>query len=68
MSTQGGAHGRGDGADAHLDGRAVGYEVGHELADPTLDFPELADEVLVRRHVALHGQVDLVHVDEAVAE
>ena len=36
--------GRGrDHADAQLEGRAVGHQVGHVLADPSLDLPDRAD-------------------------
>ena len=62
------ADGGGNAADAHLDRGPVGDQVGHELADARFDLAELADEMLVRRHVALHRQVDLIDVDEALAE
>ena len=48
-----------DAADAELEGGAVRHEVGDELADPTLDVAELADRVLVGRHVDLDREVDL---------
>ena len=57
-----------DAADAQLERGAVGDELGDVLADPPLDVAELADRVLVGRHVDLDGEVDLAHVDEAVAE
>ena len=59
---------RRDGADPELERRAVGDEVGHELADPPLDVADRADRVLVRRDVDLDREVDVVDVDEAVAE
>ena len=62
------AHRRRDPADAHLDRGAIGNEIRHELPDPPLDLSRHADQVLVRGHVALDREVDLVDVDEAVAQ
>ena len=45
-----------------------GIELGDECADPPLDVADLADRVLVRRDVDLDREVDVVDVDEAVAE
>ena len=38
------------------------------FADAPLDIPDLPDRMLVRRDIDLHGEVDAVDVDEAVAE
>ena len=65
---EGRADGGGDRSDPELDRRAVGDQVGHEAADPPLDLADRAGCVLVRRDVALDGEVDVVDMDEAVAE
>ena len=59
---------RRDRADAELERGAVGDEIGDELADLPLDCADLPDGVLVRRHVDLDREIDVAHVDEAVAE
>ena len=55
-------------ADPELDGGAVRHEVGDELADSALHVAELGDRVLVRGGVDLYRKVDVVNVDEALAE
>ena len=49
-------------------GGAVRHEVGDELADPALHVAELWDPVLVRGDVDLDRKVDVVDVDEALAQ
>ncbi len=57
-----------NGADAHLERRPVRDQLGHVLADATLDVADNGERVLVRRLVHLNGKVDLVDVDERVAQ
>ena len=57
-----------DRADAHLDGGAIRDELGHVLADAPLDIADRGKDVLVRWLVDVHREVDLVDVDERVAE
>jgi hypothetical protein len=59
---------RGDRADPELEGRTVGHEIGHVLPDPSLNVTDRLDPALVGRHVDLDGEIDVVHVDEALAE
>ena len=59
---------RRDRADPELERRAVRDELGDVLADPPLDVADRRAGVLVRRDVDLDGEVDVVDVDEAVAE
>ena len=68
LVAEGQRHGRRDGADPELERRAVGHELRDVLADPPLDVADLAGRVLVRRDVHLDREVDVVHVDEALAE
>ena len=51
-----------------LDRRAVRDELGDIGADPSFDVADEADGVLIGRHVDLHPQIDVVHVDEALTE
>ena len=51
-----------------LQRRPVRHQLGDVGADPALDLPDVADGPLVRRNVDLDREVDVVHVDEAVAE
>ena len=57
-----------DRPDPQLDRCPVRDELGDVLADPPFDLANRAARVLVGRHVHLDRQVDLVDVDEAVAE
>ena len=59
---------RRDRADAELERRAVRHELGDVAADPPLDVADRGAGVDVRRDIDLDGQVDVVDVDEAVAE
>ena len=57
-----------DGADPELEGGAVGNELGDKRADAPLDHADRRLMELIRRLVGLHREVDLVDMDEAVAE
>ena len=60
---------RRDGADAQLERRAVGDELGDVLADPALDVADRAGSACSYGGlVDLDAEVDVVDVDEAVAE
>ena len=68
LVAQGQRGGGRDRPDPELEGRPVGHELRDEFADPPLDGADRTDRVLVRRHVHLDRQVDVVDVDEALAE
>ncbi len=68
MAGQGRRRSGRDGTDPQLERRSVWNELGHVLADPPLDIADLAAVILVGWHVDLDRQVDLVDVDEALAE
>ena len=68
VAAQGQGGGGRDRPDAQLDRRPVGDQLGDVLANPALDLADRAAEVLVGRHVHLDRQVDLVNVDEALAQ
>ena len=55
-------------ADPELERRAIRDEVGHVAADSPLHVPDLRHVVLVRRHGELDREVDVIDVDEALAE
>jgi hypothetical protein len=57
-----------NGPDAKLQRGAVGNEVRHELPDPALDVPDRIKRVCIWGQVDFDGEIDLVHVDEAIAE
>ena len=59
---------RRDRADAQLERGTVGDQVRHVRADPPLHLADRADGSLVGRHVDLDREVDVGHVDEALAE
>ena len=68
MSRRREGHGGRDRSDPKLERRAVGDEVGHVLADPTLDVTDGTDRMLVRRDIDLDPEVDVIDMDEALAE
>ncbi len=59
---------RRDGPDPQLEGRAIGHEFRDVLPDPPLHIPDARACDGVRQHVHLDRQVDVVDVDEALAE
>ena len=59
---------RRDGSDAELEGRSVGDQICHVGTDPPLDITDRRRRVLVWRNVDLDRQVDIVDVDEALAQ
>ena len=61
-------HGIGNGADAHLERRAVLDQRGAVLADGRLDLVGLGEVRLHERRVVLHEKVDLRHGDHRLAE
>ena len=57
-----------DRADPELECRAIRHELRDVLADPLLDEADGADPVFVGRDVDLDSEVDVVDVDEALAQ
>src|SRR4029079_17515562 len=59
---------RWDRADTQLQRRPIGDEVGDICTDPPLDVADRAEWMLVRWSVDLDREVDLLDVDEALAQ
>ena len=68
MSTKRHRHRGRDRPDAQLQRGPVGDELRDVFADPPLHVADRTGAVLVGRHVDLDPEVDVVHVDEALAE